>query len=143
MEFHVSRFDDEQLSIEEGTDCFVDVEESSDEEVIEWAEENGYLEDPDYLLPDGSPDIERLKESKFDADVQIFNEYPPAYATPSGRAYSWFEKLAIKFPKGIELIDGPYPGNDWQGVVVLNHETLILLQKFLEDNGSKVNFYQE
>ena len=143
MEFIVSQFNVNQFSIEEGTEYYVDVEESSDEEVIDWAEENGYLEDPNYLLPDGNPDIEILKESKFDADVQFFNEYPPAYATPSGRAYSWFEQLGIKFPKGIELIDGPYPGNDWLGVVVTNHEALTLLQQSLEENGYKVNFRRE
>jgi hypothetical protein len=65
---------------------------------------------------------------------------PSLYATPSGRAYSWFEDLEVILPDGVDLVDGAHPGNDWRGVVVKDVQTLIVLQRFLETNGYQVNF---
>jgi hypothetical protein len=81
-----------------------------------------------------------LREMKYDHDVEIYSENPPSHATPSGRAYSWFERLQIELPQAVQLVDGPYPGSNWMGVVVKNVESLIILQEFLENNGFQVNF---
>ena len=46
-------------------------------------------------------------------------------------AYGWFEDLEFILPDGIDLVDGPYPGSDWRGVIVKDLKTLIELQMFL------------
>ena len=140
MHFNAVEYLSEQLNIEEGDDYIMDVEASTDEEVLEWAQDCGYLDDTDYLLESGKPDLEQLRELKYDSDVEFYNENPPLYATPSGRAYSWFEDLEIILPDGVDLVDGAHPGNDWRGVVVKDEQTLIVLQRFLETNGYQVNF---
>ena len=140
INFNAVEYLSDQLNIEEGEEYIMDVEESTDEEVLEWAQDNGYLDDSDYLLDNGKLDLEQLRELKYDLDVESYNENPPLYATPSGRAYGWFEDLEFSLPDGIDLVDGPYPGSDWRGVVVKDLKTLIELQMFLETNGFKVNF---
>jgi hypothetical protein len=140
MQFNVVEYQSEELSIEEGDDYILDVEESDDDEVLDWAEDNGYLEDSDYLLDNGEPDLDQLRELKYDSDVESYNDYPPPYATPSGRAFSWFEDLKFPLPEGVKLVDGEHPGSDWRGVVVRNEEVLRALQNILADHGLHVNF---
>ncbi len=117
--------------------------EWDDEDMKEWAKDNEYLsEDAGYLKDDGSIDYESLRETRWDEEEAIYNQSPPSYATPSGRAFLWFEDLEFSIPEDIELnlIDGYSPGNDWQAVMVKGVDSLIRLQDFLVDNGLKVNF---
>lgn len=117
--------------------------EWNDEEMKEWAEDQVYLlEEFGYIKEDGSIDYEGLRETRWDEEEAIYNQSPPSYATPSGRAFLWFEDLEIAFPEDIELriIDGYCPGNDWQGVVVEGYDSLVRLQEFLCQHGQKVNF---
>jgi hypothetical protein len=139
MEFNVVGCLSDKLYIEEGDDLIVDLDEYSDNEILEWAEENEMIED--YTNEDGSVNIEQLRDSKQDEDIEHYNENPPSYATPNGRAYNWFEDLGLIMPDGIAVVDGPHPGSDWQGVVVNNLSSLVVLQDFLEIAGYKVNFH--
>lgn len=143
VEFNVVGYQSDELSIEEGFDYVLDVEECDDDEVMEWAEDNGYLEDSNYKLKNGLPDLEMLRELKYDSDVESYNENPPPYATPSGRAYCWFEDLDFSLPKGIRLVDGENPASDWIGVVIRNEAVLVALQTILAENGLRVNFNLE
>lgn len=140
IEFNVSNSNDE-LNIEMGDDFIIlDDDDCSDDDVLEWAEENEYLDDDTFLLEDGSPDIDALRELKQEDDTNTYLENPPIYATPSGRAYQWFENLEFGIPNGIDMIDGYHPGNNSYGVAVKNIEVLVQIQQFLEENGMKVNF---
>ena len=136
--------DENEFFIEQGEDFIYDEQEQiSDDELEEWAVENEYLDgNYGFVLEDGTIDYKALGEFKRKKDIAIYEEYPPSYATPSGRAFLWFDELEIKIPKkiDIEIIDGPSPGNDWQGVIVNGYDSLIGLQTFLFDNGIKVNF---
>jgi hypothetical protein len=136
--------DENEFFIEQGEDFIYDEpEQISDEELKEWAEENEYLDDNSgFFLEDGSIDYKALGEFKREEDISSYEEYPTSYATPSGRAFLWFNNLEIEIPKeiDIEIIDGPSPGNDWQGVIVNGYESLLGLQTFLFENNIKVNF---
>ena len=138
-EFNVVDSLSEELYLEEGTDFIVDLDENSEDEIIEWAENMELIED--YRNEDGSLDINSLKLYKEEVDLENYNENPPTFATPSGRAYEWFENLGIVLPNGVYLIDGPHPGSDWIGVSVKNLNHLFILQKFLFNEGYKVNFH--
>jgi hypothetical protein len=136
--------DENEFFIEQGEDFIYDEpEQISDEELEEWAEENEYLDDNSgFVLEDGTIDYKALGEFKREEDISLYEEYPPSYATPSGRAFLWFDNLEIEIPKEIkiEIIDGPSPGNDWQGVIVNGYESLLGLQTFLFENNIKINF---
>lgn len=138
-EFNVMDSLSEELYLEEGTDFIVVLDENSEDEIIEWAE---YMEiTEDYRNDDGSVDLDSLKTLKEEADLVDYNENPPSFATPSGRAFEWFENLRIALPNGVYLIDGPHPGSDWRGVSIENISHLLPLQKFLFNEGYKVNFH--
>jgi hypothetical protein len=139
IEFHVIV---DQLSdvlyLEEGTDFIVLLDENSEDDILEWAENNELIEE--YRNDNGSLDLDALKDLKEEADLVDYNENPPSFATPNGRAYKWFENLGVRLPNGVNLIDGPYPGSDWQGVEIRHKSCLFTLQQFLFTEGYKVNF---
>lgn len=126
------------LYLEEGTDFVVFLDENSEDEILEWAENNDLIDE--YKDINGSLDFDSLKALKEDSDLEEYNENPPTFATPNGRAFEWFEDLGIILPDGVQLIDGPHPGSDWQGVSVRNESCLLALQQFLFTEGYKVNF---
>lgn len=138
MEFNVTDSLSNELYLENGIDFIVMLDESSDNEIIEWAENNVYIDD--YLNDDGSLDLDALRDIKEEADLLEYNENPPAYATPSGRAFEWFENLGLILPKDVKLIDGEHPGSNYRGVCIKNINYLFSLQKFLFVKGYRVNF---
>jgi hypothetical protein len=127
------------LYLDEGIDFVVLLDENSEDEILEWAENNELIDE--YKDDNGSLDLDSLKELKEEADLEGYNENPPTFATPNGRAFDWFNDLGIILPDGVHLIDGPHPGSDWQGVSVKNESCLLTLQQFLFTEGYKVNFY--
>lgn len=130
--------------LHEGDEIYDEIEDNyTDKEILKWAKEIGYLaEEMGYINEDGSVDIESLREARLDEDRIHFEEYPPSNATPSGRAFLWFNDLNFSFPPeiDIEIVDGPNPGNVWQGVIVKDYESLVRVQSFLLSKGIKVNF---
>jgi hypothetical protein len=139
IEFIVTDSLSDELYLEEGTDFIVILDENSEDEIMEWAENQELIDD--YRNDDGSLDLESLKTLKEEADLVEYNENPPHFATPSGRAFEWFENLKIILPNGVHLVEGPHPGSDWCGVSITNIDHLLPLQKFLFTEGYKVNFH--
>ena len=137
---NINAFDyckNEEYNLEIGDDIIYESDDMTDEEIIEWAEDNCYLEaEEGYIEEDGNPYVELLRRLKRSNE----DDYPPTYATPSGRAFIFFEKIDFPEEIDINIIDGYHPGNDWQGVIVKGLQNLIDLQKHLYENGSKVNF---
>lgn len=130
-ENHSDRFD-----LEIGDEVYYpEPEEFSDEELKTWAIETGYSEEE-------ASDIEFMRECKMEEENAHFEDCPPSYATPNGRAFLAFEEMGLDFPDNIEIsvIDGPSPGSDWQGVIVEGKQSLVRLQEFLEEQGFKINY---
>ncbi len=139
IEFNVIDSLSDELYLEEGTEFIVILDENSEDDIIEWADNQEFIDD--YRNADGSLDLESLKTMKEEADLVEYNENPPNRATPSGRAFEWFEKLKIILPNGVYLVEGSHPGSDWRGVTLTNINQLQPLQKFLFKKGFKVNFH--
>lgn len=132
----------EDYNLEIGEDFTYDADTMSDEEIREWAEQDGLLdEDSIYMDEDGEPYIEDLREKKRDRE----DKYPKDHTYPSGRAFLWFSRSGIRFPKnfGVSIVDSPGPGNDWRGVVVKNYDALKNLQELLLSHSVKANFIIE
>ncbi len=128
---------DEEYNLEIGDDINYESDDMTDEEIIEWAEDNSYLgAEEGYIDEDGNPYVESLRRLKRSNE----DDYLPTYVTPSGRAFLFFEKFDFPEEIDINIIDGYHPGNDWQGVIVKGLQNLIDLQKHLYENGSRVNF---
>jgi hypothetical protein len=127
----------EEYSLEIGDDIIYESDDMTDEEIIEWAEDNSYLEEEEgYIDEEGNPYVESLRRLKRSNE----DDYPPTYATPSGRAFLFFQEFDFPEEIDINFIDGYHPGNDWQGVIVKGLKNLINLQNHLHENGSRVNF---
>lgn len=139
IEFLVIDSLSDELYLEEGTDFVVIHDENSVDDIIKWAENQGFIDE--YINEDSSLDFESLKSMKEEADLVEYNENPPIRATPSGRAFDWFQKLKILLPNGVSLVEGSHPGSDWRGVTITNINQLQPLQKFLFKKGFKVNFH--
>ena len=69
-EFNVVDSLSEELYLEEGTDFIVDLDENSEDEIIEWAENMELIQD--YRNEDGSLDIDSLKLFKVKLTEIIF-----------------------------------------------------------------------
>jgi hypothetical protein len=126
--------------IELGEDfIYLEEDELNDNEILAWGRDNGYLED---LGDDENKNIDELRSLKSSIDLAQFKESPPSYATPSGRAFDYFSNLEIEIPPEIKIfiVDGLHPGNDWQGVIIKNMESIVMIQKLLYLNGERVNF---
>jgi hypothetical protein len=118
-------------------------EELDDEEIEEWANQNGYLDNnEDYILEDGGIDFDALRLIKQSYDEECQDDYPSNNSYPSGRAFDWFSKNKFKYPNDIEIsiVDGDHPGSGWRGVAVTGYDSLVKLQLFLFKNNIKVNF---
>jgi hypothetical protein len=139
-EFYAYLNDEGKYNLEIGTDFIYSTDSMSDLEILSWAKSYEYLDDPEdgYFLEDGSPDILALRERRKSDE----EESPDAECYPSGRAFLFFENLEFDFPDsiGIKIIEGPHPGNDWQGVIVNGEKSLESLQKFLKSKEVQVNF---
>lgn len=140
IEFNIISHLNGELELELGDDNIELLDDCSDDDILEWAEENEYLDDDTFTLEDGSTDINALRNLKQEEESGNYWENPPTYATPSGRAYQWFEDLNITLPQGIYTIDGDHPGNNSYGVTADSIDNLVKLQQILEDNSIKVNF---
>ncbi|MBM3455234.1 MAG: hypothetical protein FJX80_08810 [Bacteroidetes bacterium] len=140
----VEGLSEEEFTLEDGKDfIYAEPEELNDNELIEWANENELLEvGSEYLLEDGSIDLDSLRELNKDDQLIRLREYPDTFSSPSGRAFIFFEDLGFDFPDDIDIsvIDGYSPSNDWQGVVVNGISSVVKLQLFLLENSIKVNF---
>ena len=61
----VDYYKNEEYNLEIGDDIIYESDDMSDEEIIEWAEDHGYLEEEEgYVDEDGDPNIESLRELK-------------------------------------------------------------------------------
>ena len=146
VSFYAIKYDtaEEEYTLEEGDEFIYDEpEELDDDEILEWAEDYGYLDqDAGYVLEDGSIDFKSLRESKLEEDLRWQEEYPSTTASPSGRAFHYFQNTGFTYPEEIKIaiVDGIHPGNDWQGVIVKGYDSLINLQAFLFSKNIKVNF---
>ena len=133
-------YDPEKYYLEIGTEFIYATDSMTDKEILYWANKNEYLDDPEngYLLEDGTPDFNSLKERRKEYE----DEYPDTDSYPSGRAFLYFENLDFELPKNIDirLVEGPHPGNDWHGVVVTGEESLKQLQMYLKTQDIEVNF---
>jgi hypothetical protein len=149
LSFYAIKYDtaEEEYTLEEGDEFIYDEpEELDDDEILEWAKQNGYFDIDDngfeYVLEDGSIDFKSLRESKMEEDLRWQEEYPSTTASPSGRALHYFQNTGFTYSDDtkISIIDGIHPGNDWQGVIVKGYDSLISLQSFLFSKNIKVNF---
>lgn len=149
VSFYAIKYDtaEEEYTLEEGDEFIYDEpEELEDNEILKWAIENGYFEidalDSGYILEDGSIDFKSLRQSKLEEDMRWQEEYPSTTASPSGRAFHYFQNTGFTYPEEIKIaiVDGIHPGNDWQGVIVKGYDSLIRLQAFLFSKNIKVNF---
>jgi len=136
--FNVIDYDkNAEYNLEIGEEFYYESDDILEKEIIEWANENGYLEESaGYLDVDGNPDIESIRSILRDHE----ESYPSASSTPSGRAFQYFEDIEIPQNIDLKIIDGLYAGNDWQGVIGRGLDNLLLLQTFLYQKGSKINF---
>ena len=116
----------------DGDEVLYEADIMSDDQIMEWAEEGGYLDEKyGYIKDNGDIDIDSLRDLIREEEETNCSRT----ATPSGRALFWFQNLGF-----VILIDGYAPGNDWQGVIAKNRDALVKVQKFLFENGIKVNF---
>jgi hypothetical protein len=132
----ISEKKSERYDLEIGDEVYYpEPEELSDEELKTWAIESDYSEEE-------ASDIELLRKSKMEQENAHFENNPPSYATPNGRAFLAFEQMGLDFPDDIEIsvINGPSPGSDWQGVIVEGKNSLVRLQEFLEEQDIKINY---
>jgi hypothetical protein len=132
----ISEKKSERYDLEIGDEVYYpEPEELSDEELKTWALESGYSEEE-------ASDLEFMRECKMEEENAHFEDCPPSYATPNGRAFLAFEEMGFDFPEDIEIsvIDGPSPGSDWQGVIVEGKHSLVRLQEFLEEQDIKINY---
>lgn len=130
----------EEISLEIGTDIYYETDDMSDDEIIDWATDNGYLgeEEEDYLKEDGTPDVAYLRSVRKGEEEEDLS----LESTSSGRAYSFFEENCQECPADIEieLIDSFHPGDNNYGVFVYGISSLLKLQEYLFTKGIKVNF---
>lgn len=130
----------EEISLEIGTDIYYETDDMSDDEIIDWATDNGYLgeEEEDYLKEDGTLDVAYLRSVLKGEEEDNLQ----AESTPSGRAYNFLNKNCTDCPADIkfELIDSFHPGDNSYGVIVNGIGSLLSLQQFLFAKGFKVNF---
>ncbi|MFN5422502.1 MAG: hypothetical protein ACK5AO_04480 [bacterium] len=139
--FNVVPYDSGIFNLEMGDVYFYASEDMSDEEIIEWGEDQGYLdnEEDGYMDEDGNPMVDSLRDLKRSHE----EDYLPTHATPSGRAFLYFEEIDLPESIKVQVVDGLYPGNDWQGVIIESKDQLVLLQEYLLEKGIKVNFILE
>ncbi len=132
----------DEYCLTSGTDYHSELEFMDDSDLKTWAldrcenDEKEFRES--YVKDDGSIDYERIK-SNF---KQLERDYPPAWTSPEGRAFEWFENSDLDFPDHIkmDLIEGFAPGQDGYAVVVYDYESLVNLQSFLNQHLIKINF---
>ena len=130
--------------LEEGDEFIAEEqEELDDDQIAEWANDLGYLyEDNEYILEDGTLDYDSLRgKREYDYELEL-EEGGGSYSSPSNRAFLWFDSKRYKYPSElkIEIVNGAHPGNDWQGVIVKDYNSLVQLQSFLLAKRCKVRF---
>jgi len=137
---YLSDPDGKEISLEIGTEVYYETDDMSDDEIIDWANDNGYLDDEeeDYMNEDGTPDIKYLRAVRREEE----EESPSRESTPAGRAYSYFEEKCLDCPDDIkiDLIDSSCPGDNDYYVTVYGIDSLRRLQEFLFSKGLRVNF---
>jgi hypothetical protein len=126
--------------LEIGEDIIFEGDRLSDDEIVEKAKEEGYLDTDlyDYVDEDGTVDIESLRDTFRNQEA----ECPKLESTPSGRARILFEPLLHSMPSdiGIRLEKSHTMGNDWAGIVVEGVESLINIQLLMKEKGIRINF---
>lgn len=136
---------EDDYSIEEGVDfIYLDPDELTENELLEWANDRGYLEvDAGFKNTEGTIDLAGLNDAHHEEYRLHQEEYPEPANVPQGRAFEWFENQEFEFPSGINirLIESGSPASNWQYVVVNGYYSLVTLQLFFLEKGLEVNFY--
>ncbi len=132
--------DKDEYNLEEGDHFILGYEIVDDQELKQWAWIKGrFIENHGLETAPAAPDYKKLGETflKFEALT-----YLPAWTYPSGRAFLAFESIKSDIPTEIELsiIAGLNPENNWHGVIINGHDSLVKLQSFLEEHDMKINF---
>ena len=140
IEFRAVHYNSEEyFSLELGDEFIDESDTMTDEEIKNWAEENGHLDkESGFIDEDGFIYYDDLRErKKWDEE-----DYPGKSSYPCGRAYEWFIHQQILFPDGLKitLFDGEYPGNDTKSVIIDDYDSLKQLQDFLLKQDIKANF---
>jgi hypothetical protein len=93
--FNVIDYDkNAEYHLELGEEIYYESDDMPDKEIIEWANENGYLEESAGNLDvDGKHDIESIRNIRRNYE----ESYPSASSTPSGRAFMYLK--ISKFPR--------------------------------------------
>lgn len=140
MYAYITDPDSQEIRLEKGDFIYYESDDMSDDEIVYWATDQGSLIDgeEDFRSEDGSVDMEALRKYK----RELEEIYASSNSYPSGRAFNFFESSGFDYPDDIEMkfVDGPFPGNDWQGIYVYGLKSLKKLQTFLQENGEEVNF---
>lgn len=133
------------LTLYDGPNYHHDSDDMDDRAVLDWAQENEMLSEEDSKL---------YKKGKFDSiDIKPYREALrdheiewDSLCSPEGRVFSVFETEGFYYDEeedGIEFVDGPAPGNNYQCVSVDGVDVLERLQAWiLEECGKKVNFIE-
>ena len=127
---------DNSYQIEDTGPRIRESEDFNNDDLEFWAEEKELLDDDDYYLEDGSLNFDSLRAAKqYEED-----EHPSDHDLPSGRAFLYFEGIAIPEEINIEFIEGFHPGDNSVAVIAPNYQALVELQQYLEKIGEKINF---
>lgn len=112
-----------------GEEILLESELMTEEELIEWAEENDF-------------EFETINEIiNFKNRIDLENNN--ILSTPESRAYDFFtSEINLKIPEdlGIVFIDGFIPGNDNKAVKLNDLSKIPIVKSFLTDCGINASF---